>query len=663
MDVQSAANLNIPEGSVRNIHDKDKRLLWSAVGYNVRYDGNTTQQTYTGKNLLYIPDGTYTENGITWVRSNGSIHGTGKLQNQVWSYTTSGTGYLLSLPSGTYTFSIKSALAAPLRVGFSARDNDNNRIILNIPVGQTSVTQTFSNGLKSVNISLNSGVIGEEYDILLENLQIEAGSSATTFEPYVGGYPAPNPDYPQDVNVVQGKQTILASGKNLFLIPETETKNGVTLTKNSDGTFNLSGTATATATFNIKLDAMIESGTYTLSKSEGNFIAVVQDYLNTSWLSQLITLNYNVNSVTTSINPVGNRVSFVIQARNGITYNLQNVKIQLEKNPSATQFEVHQNKIVNFDLRGKNLLYMPDGTNVSQNITWVVSDGVATGNGTTTSTFTGVTTFKLNSPLPAGTYTFSRPEASKYVLEFAHDDSNGNTYNGVNYRIPSNQTSKTFTITHDIAKITVALLRDPNDSNLGTLTNFSFRAQLEIGNAATTYQPYHAPIELCKIGSYQDYIYKGADGWYVHKDIGKIILDGSNDEDWGISYPGTSNYFYRYKYLTNFIYDGSKTPWVSNIVTHGSIGSTTTTEGGMITDVGEVRIRYGTEMSLADWLAKLATTNMILYYALATPTNTKITDTTIITQLDAIHDWLRRYDYYGVVSGNLPIIINRSGII
>ena len=59
---------------------------------------------------------------------------------------------------------------------------------------------------------------------------------------------------------------------------------------------------------------------------------------------------------------------------------------------------------------------------------------------------------------------------------------------------------------------------------------------------------------------------------------------------------------------------------------------------------------------------KAGITGEKLYYPLATPTDTKITDATLISQLNAVHDWLIRHDYSGTVSGNLPIIINRTGL-
>ena len=51
-----------------------------------------------------------------------------------------------------------------------------------------------------------------------------------------------------------------------------------------------------------------------------------------------------------------------------------------------------------------------------------------------------------------------------------------------------------------------------------------------------------------------------------------------------------------------------------------------------------------------------------VYYPLATPTDTKITDVTLIGQLNAVHEWLTRYGYNATVSGNLPIIIDRTNL-
>ena len=488
---------------------------------SIELDGDTTQQTYSGKNMLNVPDGSQTNNGIKWTRESGVCHGVGTLTDQTYSNM---VGHIdLNLPAGYYSFSIGEALPSTLQIEFSTRDNNETRRNYRISAGATSTTLNFPNGLKWTGISLANGTIGQSVDVTIKNIQVEAGSSATTYEPYVGGIPAPNPDYPQDINVVTGDQTVTVNGKNLFSVPETETKNGVTLTKNSDGSFNLVGTATSNATFNIKLNTVLESGTYILSKSGGNFNAVVQDYSGSSWLSQLITLNYNSNSVTSSINPVGNSTSFVIQARSGITYNLQNVQVQLEKGSSVTQF--------------------------------------------------------------------------------------------VAYKTP-----QTYPI------------------SLGS-------------------------TELCKIDDYQDYIYKSGGDWYVHKAIEKIIFDGSVDEDWAVSYTGTQNYFYRYHYISDYLYLGSgRSGWVNSMSQPANVGSTTTVWGGMITNVGELRIRYGEEMTTAAWRAKLSTTNMVIYYVSSTPTDTQITNSTLIGQLNALAagtSYLDVTNFSVTATGtNLPAILD-----
>lgn len=40
------------------------------------------------------------------------------------------------------------------------------------------------------------------------NIQIEVGSTATAYEPYTGGAPSPSPDYPQEIQVVRGRNLI-----------------------------------------------------------------------------------------------------------------------------------------------------------------------------------------------------------------------------------------------------------------------------------------------------------------------------------------------------------------------------------------------------------------------------------------------------------------------
>ena len=158
--------------------------------------------------------------------------------------------------------------------------------------------------------------------------------------------------------------------------------------------------------------------------------------------------------------------------------------------------------------------------------------------------------------------------------------------------------------------------------------------QIELGSTATPYSPYRPPIELCKIGDYQDYIYRDEDGdWYLHKNINKVVFDGSNDETWGVSNTGTANYFYRYQFLSDAL---TPAAGYSNIALQTGISSSNTNQGFDYIASGELRIRYGSEKSVSDWRTQLSSTNMILYYPLTTSTDTQIADGNLIAQLDAL---------------------------
>ena len=161
--------------------------------------------------------------------------------------------------------------------------------------------------------------------------------------------------------------------------------------------------------------------------------------------------------------------------------------------------------------------------------------------------------------------------------------------------------------------------------------------------------------ELCKIGTYQDYIYKSGDDWYVHKEIGKVVIDGSDDEDWAVSLTGTPNFFYRYRY----VYYGSNQSAFSNYFSYKIITSSDTDAGFYMLNTNQVRFRPDfNELSLTDWKTWLSTHNTTVYYILATPTDTKITDQTLIGQLNAVlNSTLYQPNTTISSSGNLPAIL------
>lgn len=138
------------------------------------------------------------------------------------------------------------------------------------------------------------------------------------------------------------------SGKNKFKIPESATGYDVTLTKNEDGTFNLSGTATGNANFLAFVDldkSGIKNGASYIFHFTKNLQAGVEFrvemYNGTNWLRAIAP---NINSTTSTSTGTANttnatKVRFGIFVTSGTTVNIQNLGVQLEEGTTATEFE------------------------------------------------------------------------------------------------------------------------------------------------------------------------------------------------------------------------------------------------------------------------------------------------------------------------------------
>ena len=155
-------------------------------------------------------------------------------------------------------------------------------------------------------------------------------------------------------------------------------------------------------------------------------------------------------------------------------------------------------------------------------------------------------------------------------------------------------------------------------------------------------------IELCKIGTYQDYIYKNNGNWYKHSEIGKIVLDGS--EDWYIynnnlylesvtDYKRQNNIPFCSHYKGIAMTIGTITPSVEN--------ENTIRFGNNINLLSRLFIIDTDFSNVADFKTWLSTHNIEVYYVLATPTDEEITDTTLISQLETIYNFTM---YLGVTN-------------
>lgn len=161
--------------------------------------GKSEQFTTVGKNLLKIKDRTQTSRGITVIAKDGVVALKGTATESGWAILTVDSFVL----DGVCILS--SNISSNVRVKVV---DESFRAVLE---------QGKSVTLENVEVSRVCFVVteGETYDISNILIQIEKGSVATSYEPYTGGIPSPNPSYPQEIKSVVNP-TIKICGKNLF---------------------------------------------------------------------------------------------------------------------------------------------------------------------------------------------------------------------------------------------------------------------------------------------------------------------------------------------------------------------------------------------------------------------------------------------------------------
>ena len=197
--------------------------------------GKSEQFTTTGKNLLKIKDGTRTTRGVTTTAKDGVLALKGTATETGWA--------MLDIDSfvldGTYILS--SNITA------------NVRVVVANKLFQSVLEQNKSGTLENAEVSKVCFTIakGETYDISNILIQVEKGSVATSYEPYTGGNPSPNPSYPQEIKSVVNP-IVKVYGKNMMPYPKDNTarRNGVTLTV-KDGKYTLVGKPTTNTWLNI----------------------------------------------------------------------------------------------------------------------------------------------------------------------------------------------------------------------------------------------------------------------------------------------------------------------------------------------------------------------------------------------------------------------------
>ena len=452
----------------------------------------------------------------------------------------------------------------------------------------------------------------------------------------------PTPTSPIAVETVTGRQDIEVCGKNLTNFTTISyTQANSSIVTRTDGTYTVSNSTNQYGSVrfeqsNLRLEP---STTYTFSAKvvSTNTTGGSSVYVNASYTSDSTAVYGNkvmaggISYITfTTPNSISNSSYIALYPREA---NKETVftDIQLEKGNQQTTYEEYKGNTYEINLGTTELCKIGDykdfirkgtGKNlIDDTLKASATNNVYVGASTTTDTF----------PLKKGTYTISSNVSC--LLQILNSST-------VIHTPSSNVTSFTFTLADD-TDIRVRLQKT------GITANDVAWVQLEKGNQATEYEPFG---------------YK--DKWYLYKAIGKVVLNGS--ENWitwndastentrlfGTSdYDTIKNYGYSVDSYSNYFKNYKVSLWNLD------------EQGFTFNNTGSNLLRIRINKTIADGTTALktwlSTNNTLVYYVLATPTTTEITDTELINQLESVR-LLQGLNNVSITSDNLSTPIKMT---
>ena len=195
-------NENVLHADISKSENPSVDDAYEAPFQNLKLYGKSTQESTTGKNLFNENGELNYYNGEPQVGNRNTIEN-GVITSNYNSASTVFGGQTISLEKDVkYTvsgecLSIGNALNGYIIIYQGTQIHAYNNTI---KVGnfKLSFTPTSDSEIITLGIGCESGT-GCQYT----KIQIEAGSTPTSYEPYTGRAPSPNPDYPQEITKIE----------------------------------------------------------------------------------------------------------------------------------------------------------------------------------------------------------------------------------------------------------------------------------------------------------------------------------------------------------------------------------------------------------------------------------------------------------------------------
>lgn len=332
------------QASGEYIHVEDSSNCRSII----RIGGNHEQETRTGYNKLNMSnakggtsggitcvineDGSYQFKGTATTTDNGSVN--------VWflGYYNSKAPTLFTLEAGTYY--INDVLL------FSGIKK------LNEPLKKI---YTFTSEVNITGVRAMSATPGQTYNEVKYPI-IAKSNKELTWEQYGA---SPSPDYPSEIETV-------GSNVNLFAGGDTVTNNGVTFTKNKDDSYDIVGMAKEQANcikfVDIQNSGIINGNIYNIHVSENlpdGVKILIEAYNDAAWIRHVLGSSLIPNVSKANIENV-NKIRFTLRVEKGISVNIHNLRIKLEKDTIETAYSKYGQGCVKVTKCNKNILNIED---------------------------------------------------------------------------------------------------------------------------------------------------------------------------------------------------------------------------------------------------------------------------------------------------------------
>lgn len=494
--------VNTASGSTAYIDDASNMGI-----KDIDFYGESKQMQTTGKNLLPLPyavsNSTIILEGVTFnINTDGSVKVNG---------TSTGDAYI-----NFYYNTDKMLVKEPFI--FSKKEIDNTSLYYIERIdGTWGAAQILPNGTKEMKITPSANATGQIFRLTVQNGKTAnnitvkpmirlASVTDDTWEKSTGGKASPNPDYPQPIEMVKGKNELQNTAQS-------KTDAGLTYTVNDDKSVTVNGTATGLSIVKV-----------------GSFKNTDRDLILSGCPSGGNTNTYKLSYYheTTQVNDFGNGVTL---PQNDLTYEVRIVIYggttinNLTFYPMIRKASIKDSSYapyncIRLDVLRKNLL-QNTGKDIERiGLTYTMqSDGSVKVVGTTTEADYQVLIGQVD--LPKGSYILSGAPNNICRLRIAKGD---------NSTLLGHDLGSGFSFTLEEQSTVFVSVR--TQSTVGTNINAVYYPMIRLASITdATYEPYQSQtvfipnLELNGFGGVRDtdkmkkfavVVFDGSEAWYKH---------------------------------------------------------------------------------------------------------------------------------------------------